>query len=75
MKWNDYSKPGSKSGTGYQNVFDVKPKGTSLSPAERSDYRQSERNYAQHGVSTVPGWCRNSRTYPTTRNLQQRIHA
>lgn len=36
MKWNDYSKPGSKSGTGYQNVFDVKPKGSSLSPSERS---------------------------------------
>lgn len=36
MKWNDYSKSGTKSGTGYQNVFDVKPKGTSLSPSERS---------------------------------------
>ncbi|WP_312284939.1 hypothetical protein [Yokenella regensburgei] len=36
MKWNDYSKPASKSGTGYQNVFDVKPRGTSLSLSERS---------------------------------------
>ena len=36
MKWNEYSAPGSKTGAGYQNTFDVKPKGTSLSVSERT---------------------------------------
>ncbi|MEQ9843787.1 hypothetical protein [Pectobacterium brasiliense] len=35
MKWNDYSKSGSKSGAGYQNIFEVKSKRTAFNPKQR----------------------------------------